>query len=396
MPTATKAVVRINSIHVLYSSVTTTSEPGSHAEWFMTFVVNGQSALWSNENVVDDTIYTVNREFIVDLTSNQTIFIKASGYEEDDTSANDVLPTAEITLNPAQDFQLGGTFSFASGESGEGSYTVQVSVFPAAQQGLTAAREYAGVYTQGNGGHGLWSTTWQAFTRKWDEWSKAGLRLLRLSTFRQDTGQVSFGDTTQRMFVGTFRAGTGGYALYAAEFDAFRANWEQASAQGLRLVDVAVYLDGTKRMYAGVYRAGGGGHGLWFAEWPSFQAKWQEWSDKGLRLVAVDSYLTGAGKRVFAGVYRAGTDKHALIHGLEWNAFRKKTLELKAKGLRLVDLGAYPSGGNQLYLGCYRAGRGAQALVKDTWTDFTNDWQTRSQNGMRLMSLDTHAGASEE
>ena len=42
MTAATHALVTINSIHVIDSSVTTTSEPGSAAEWYMTFIVNGQ------------------------------------------------------------------------------------------------------------------------------------------------------------------------------------------------------------------------------------------------------------------------------------------------------------------------------------------------------------------
>ena len=103
MPTATHATVTINSIHVIDSSVTTTAEPGSAAEWYMTFIVNGQTAQWSHDGVKDDTVYAVNRQFPnVPLGPNGMVTIQASGYEHDTTSANDTLPTLTKTLHPAQ------------------------------------------------------------------------------------------------------------------------------------------------------------------------------------------------------------------------------------------------------------------------------------------------------
>ena len=107
MPTATKANVRINSIHVIDSSVNTTSEPGSHAEWFMTFLVNGQSAQWSNEQVVDDGVYAVNRDFPnVNLGPNEMISIQVTGFEQDSTSADDILPTLNLHYIPPKSLSL--------------------------------------------------------------------------------------------------------------------------------------------------------------------------------------------------------------------------------------------------------------------------------------------------
>lgn len=97
--TATHATVTINSIHVIDSSVTTTAEPGSAAEWYMTFFVNGQTAKWSHDEVKDDTLYAVNRQFPnVPLGENGMISIQVSGYEHDTTSANDPLPTLIVQL----------------------------------------------------------------------------------------------------------------------------------------------------------------------------------------------------------------------------------------------------------------------------------------------------------
>src|SRR5262245_57345274 len=165
MPTTTRANIRINSIHVIDSSVNTTAEPGSSAEWRMTFIVNGQAAQWARDDVKDDTVYGVNRDFPnIDLGPNQMISIQASGYEQDDTSANDELPTLSFTLHPAQDFQLGGTRWSNIAASQEGSYNIEYTVLPAAEQGLTTAREFIGVYRAGKGGHGLWCANWKSFT----------------------------------------------------------------------------------------------------------------------------------------------------------------------------------------------------------------------------------------
>lgn len=101
MPTATHATVTINSIHVIDSSVTTTAEPGSSAEWYMTFVVNGQTAQWSHDSVKDDTVYAVNRVFPdIPLGEKGMISVQVSGYEHDTFSANDTLPTLTKTLHP--------------------------------------------------------------------------------------------------------------------------------------------------------------------------------------------------------------------------------------------------------------------------------------------------------
>jgi Bacterial tandem repeat domain 1 len=396
MPTITRANVRINSIHVIDSSVTTTSEPGSAAEWFMTFIVNGQSAKWSRDDVKDDTVYTVNRDFPnVDLGPNQMISIQVSGFEQDDTSANDTLPTLSFTLHPAEDFQLGGTRWSGVAASQEGSYNIEYTVIPAAQQALTVAREFIGVYRAGKGGHGLWSGNWKQFTKKWEEWSKAGLRLTRLSTFRQDTGVVSFGDTTERLFLGVFRPGTEGHALWASEWKEFEAQWKKLSSDGLRLVDIVPYKDGKKRMFAGVFLAGNDGHALWASEWVAFEKQWKENTKNGLRLVALDTYKDG-GKRIFVGAYRAGTYGHALWVGVDWESFRTKWKEFRAAGLRLVDIASYPEGGKQLFAGVFRAGADAHTLVKDDWIGFTENWKDLSKLDLRLVSVESFVTGQEE
>jgi|RhiMetdeSRZDD1v2_1073273.scaffolds.fasta_scaffold380594_1 hypothetical protein len=389
MPTATKANVRINSIHVIDSSVNTTSEPGSHAEWFMTFLVNGQSAQWSNEQVVDDGVYAVNRDFPnVNLGPNEMISIQVTGFEQDSTSADDILPTLQFTLHPAEEFELGGTRWSGVAQSEEGSYNIEYTVMPAQEQPITIAREYIGVYRAGTGAHGLWAGSWKTFSQKWEEWSKAGLRLTRLSTYRQDTGVITFGDSTERLFLGVFAPGTEGHALWVSEWPQFEAKWKQLSDSGLRLIDLAPYKDGNKRMFAGVFRAGTDAHALWVSEWDSFNQKWKEFSANGLRLVALDTYKEG-GKRFFAGVYRAGNDGHALWVGVDWESFLAKWREFSKTGLRLVDIASYAEGGKQLFAGVFRAGGDLHTIKRGIWQDFEHDWQQLSKKDYRLAAVES-------
>ncbi|TQM11740.1 tachylectin [Pseudonocardia kunmingensis] len=131
----THATVTINKIHVIDSSVNTTAEPGSSAEWYMKFIVNGQQQTWGHDGVRDNTDYALNLTFPnVSLAPNGTITIAASGYEHDDTSANDVLPRLEKTVHPAQDFELGATEWAFSPDSPEGSYKIEYSIKAAQQQ----------------------------------------------------------------------------------------------------------------------------------------------------------------------------------------------------------------------------------------------------------------------
>jgi hypothetical protein len=397
MPTTTRANITINSIRVHDSSVNSTSEPGSSAEWYLTFIVNGQAAQWSRTDVKDNTTYPIGTAHFpnIDVGQNQMISIQASGYEQDDTSANDTLPTLALTLNPAQDFQMGGTRWSNVAASQEGSYSIEYSVTPAAVQALTTAREFIGVYRAGSGPHGLWCANWAGFIKKWEEWSKSGLRLTRLSTFRQDRGVVSFGDTTERLFLGIFRPGSDAYSFWASEWPEFQSKWTELSNSGLRLIDIAPYKDGAKRMFAGVFRAGTDGHALWVSEWESFNQKWKEFTENGLRLVAIDTYKDG-GKRMFAGVYRAGKYGHALWVGSEWETFRQKRKEFKAAGLRLIDIASYAEGGRQLFAGVFRAGKDISTITRNDWSGFDATWNQYNNDGYRLVSVDSFVEVGEE
>ena len=94
-------------------------------------------------------------------------------------------------------------------------------------------RQYIGVFRQGSGGHALWSITgWSSFTSKWDEFSKDGLRLIDVETFAVGNN---------RQFIGVFRQGGGGYALESVTgYHKLVQSNEKWVGKGLRLVDVHV------------------------------------------------------------------------------------------------------------------------------------------------------------
>jgi len=390
--TATSAVVTINKIHVFDSSATTTDEPGESAEWALTFIVNGQAQRWFHDEVRDDTSYALHKVFPdVPLGTNQTLTISVSGIEEDDSSADDPLPTLEKTLHPAQDFELGGTFWITSPQTPEGFYKIEVTVQPAQDDGqaVTAAREYHGVYRSGSGGHAMWHGEWKNFEAKWKEFSAQGLRLKRVSVFSKETGVTTFGDSTIPTFLGIFESGTDGHALMVSEWPQFEEHWKRSTEKGLRLVDVATYTHDGKQFFVGVYRAGTDGHALWALDRPSFFKKWEELSKTGLRLVALDTFGAGA-KRMFIGAFRGGADGHAFVPDVAWRSFSSKWKEFSKSGLRLIDLIAYYENGKAHYCGVFRAGGDRYVLTpRMTWIDFTKDWDARTKDGLRLVSVES-------
>ena len=121
----------------------------------------------------------------------------------------------------------------------------------------------------------------------------------------------------------------------------FVAKWQQLGAQNQRLIDVATYLSGTTRLYIGVWRSGTDGYALYGGvNWTSFTAKWQELAAQNLRLICVTSYLSGS-TRLYLGVWRGGTDSYALWNGTDWESTTSKWAELGAANLRLINLETY-------------------------------------------------------
>ncbi|MGJ5634633.1 hypothetical protein [Nostoc sp. CALU 1950] len=239
-------------------------------------------------------------------------------------------------------------------------------------------RHYVGVFRAGNDPYAFWVGDWNSFQTKWDELSKAGLRLVDLETFV---------DGNKRLYAGVFRAGADAYALWAGvEWDNFKAKWQELSKQGLRLINLQTYLDGGKRLYAGVFRAGTNPYSLWVGmDWQAFTAKWDAESKKGLRLIDLSSYSEG-GKQLFNGVFGSGTDGYAL-YASDWSGFTAKWDELSKNGLRLISLESYTENGKRFFAGVFRAGSGGYILWDSDWNGFIAKWKEVSQGGLRLVDI---------
>lgn len=133
-----RARVTIQSITVTKSeSYGILGEPGSSAEWQLTFNVAGQQRTVRYDGVTDGWTQGVNIPFLVDIGSLESIEVKASGIEIDDTSHNDTLPMAEYTIIPAENWEDGQIFPM-SASSKDFSYTVTFQVKCAIGQALTA------------------------------------------------------------------------------------------------------------------------------------------------------------------------------------------------------------------------------------------------------------------
>jgi hypothetical protein len=129
-----RALVRIDSIHVTKAEdFGFFGEPGAAAEWYLTVTVNDQSRTWINEDVRDGRDYPIGFDFPVDLVNEATtIMIRSSGYEEDDTSANDPLPSAERTHGSADNWGIGATKQLSASNS-DFNYTINYTVTCLAQ-----------------------------------------------------------------------------------------------------------------------------------------------------------------------------------------------------------------------------------------------------------------------
>lgn len=92
----------------------------------------------------------------------------------------------------------------------------------------------------------------------------------------------------------------------------------------------------------------------------------------------------------YSGVFRQATGGQALWVGDDWDGFTDTWRDLSNQGQRLVDLETYVIGGRRRFAGVFRPGTGKHALYAiDNWTTFTDTWKRLSGEGMRLIDFET-------
>ena len=242
---------------------------------------------------------------------------------------------------------------------------------------------YSGVWQSGSDAYYLWvNANWESFRAKWQELNGQNLRLVDVETNTVDG---------QRRWNGVWRSGSDAHYLWVnASWESFRTKWQELSQQNLRLTVLKTYTEGGNQQWAGVWRAGSDGYYLWVnASWDNFRAKWLELSQQNQRLVDLETYLVN-GERRWAGVWRSGSDAHHLWVDASWDGFRAKWQELSQQNLRLTVFKSYVDGGQRRYAGVFRAGSDGYYLwVNASWENFRAKWQELSQQNLRLVRLHT-------
>jgi hypothetical protein len=85
-------------------------EPGTTAEWELTFTVNGVSWLWTNGVASDNSTFPLGNIFLVDIPNSlSTLSISVNGVETDFSSANDVIPAANDIIGSGTNWAIGTT-----------------------------------------------------------------------------------------------------------------------------------------------------------------------------------------------------------------------------------------------------------------------------------------------
>ncbi|MEM8525259.1 MAG: M12 family metallopeptidase [Bacteroidota bacterium] len=143
--------------------------------------------------------------------------------------------------------------------------------------------------------------------------------------------------------------------------------------------------------FTGLFRKNTNDDFLWIgANWANFNAKRKEMANKGYRLFDMETYVKG-GKRLYDGVFeKAGGGAHAFYQYNSWSAFTNKWKELSEDGYRLVDIETFKSGSKRYYSGVFHKMSGKYALYQySSWSSFTNKWKELSEDGYRLVDIET-------
>jgi CubicO group peptidase (beta-lactamase class C family) len=245
---------------------------------------------------------------------------------------------------------------------------------------------HAGLFRQATGGYGLWAgVSGEELEATATEWADYGLRLEDLNIRTQPDGGVTYD--------GAWLPGTGAYALRVGmDWNEMVSQWQTLGNQGLRLMDLEVYVEHGVRKYAGVWREGTGGYALYVGlTWDQLMARQQTLGSMGLRLVDVETFLLG-GTRMYSGVWRTGSGGEELWGGGDQAAFNAKIEEFAASGLRLVDMQTYWEDDGWKFTGVFRQGQENQQVVAgQDWDTFVNTWQDVGAQGLRLTTLQSYS-----
>lgn len=171
------------------------------------------------------------------------------------------------------------------------------------------------------------------------------------------------------------KEGTGTGALYRD------MTWAQLNTKKAELAPSGQYLadieNGTWRM-VGVFRkrsirAQGIGALQTGLSWSTIFARQGEYAKLGAYLADVETYVDG-GTRRYLGVWRVGPGAGAMINTGDPQAF-VKILEDRRTSQGLIDIERYVDGGRVFQIGVHRHAAAGRSYVREAWDALVGHWQ---------------------
>ncbi|HXO19741.1 MAG TPA: hypothetical protein VOA87_07425 [Thermoanaerobaculia bacterium] len=145
------------------------------------------------------------------------------------------------------------------------------------------------------------------------------------------------------------------------------------------------------RQFFGVFHPTAEGHAVIVGfPWDAFKARSDELAAKGVKLDRMVSFEEG-GKRLWAGIFHSTADRVLVLAGLEWDPFVSQWNKLLKEGLRLNDFETYGDGKKRLFAGIFREGSGPNPLwVGQDRAAFLGKWNELAAEGLRLVDLEVY------
>lgn len=182
----------------------------------------------------------------------------------------------------------------------------------------------------------------------------------------------------QRLYAGLWRIGTGDGVLTQADEAPFKAN-ALATNREQDLIDVEIYRESGKWRFLGVYRtrtadAKGVGALQVGLSWNTLFARQGEYAKLGAYLGDVETYLSN-GKRKYLGVWRVGPGAGAMIITPDAALF-EKALNDRRPTQQLIDVERFVEGGKVWQIGVWRHADNGRGYAREPWNAFVTRWQT--------------------
>ncbi len=247
---------------------------------------------------------------------------------------------------------------------------------------------YAGIWREGSDANAAWFTTnWNEFTAKWDEFGNAGLRMHDFETF-------VVADSV-RAYAGIFREGDGVHAAwFTSDGEQFFEQWDTFGLGRLRMHDFETYVHEGARIYAGIFRQGTDAHAARFTpDWEVFTTDWDAFAEAGLRMHDFEVYFED-NVPIYAGVFREGSDANAALFTPDGDEFLSTWDALTEEGLRMHDFETYTIANQRLWAGAWRGGTGGHAAwIGVDWESLVSKWHELSAFPLRMHDVEVYPGS---